>query len=227
MKTALEHCDKALQINPLLAEAYLARGNIFYDGKNRQKAKENYYRSIALDQNLASAHHCLGYFYLIAEVDIELAYASFKKAFSLNSELRTGALLLTSVIALNYPEEMQSYTAELLNLAKRQFSLNSHDFVAAHLVAYTSFLFGNHDDAKLWTNITASFDINDRFFLYNLACLYSLQGLIDSSLEAMERNLKIANTQLNFHYVRFVDPDLELVRKDPRFNELLDRYEGK
>lgn len=225
IENAMEHVEKALQIDPLLAEAHLARGYVFSCGKVFHEVKKHYTISIELDPELATAHFYLGNFYLQVKDELELAYASFERAFLRDPELQTCQMLLTTGFALGYSEELQSYATQILNLARRQFALNSHDFVAAHLVAYASYLLGNQDDAKLWTNIAASFDINDRFFLYNLACLYSLLGEIDNSLETLERWSKFKDSHDQFHYTRVVDPDLELVRKDTRFDELLARYE--
>jgi len=56
---------------------------------------------------------------------------------------------------------------------------------------------------------------------YNLACSYSLLKMADSSLSA----LKIA-IHLGYCDFAFVDkdPDLEFIRKDPRYKELISKY---
>ena len=53
---------------------------------------------------------------------------------------------------------------------------------------------------------------------YNLACGYSRLGRIESALSALERTLELGYAEV--HYLR-EDRDLDAVRKDPRFRELL------
>lgn len=59
---------------------------------------------------------------------------------------------------------------------------------------------------------------NDDVALYNLACSYSLLGMVDSSLEVLKRAIESGYDE--FDYMR-LDTDLEATRRDPRFLELL------
>lgn len=53
---ALEYCDRAIEANPNLANAYVVRG-IFYARQNRiEIALSDYNRAIELDPNLAEAY---------------------------------------------------------------------------------------------------------------------------------------------------------------------------
>lgn len=56
---------------------------------------------------------------------------------------------------------------------------------------------------------------------YNLACSYSLLNLIDPALEALQKAIELGYDE--FEYMQ-EDRDLESVRKDPRFHELLESY---
>jgi tetratricopeptide (TPR) repeat protein len=56
---------------------------------------------------------------------------------------------------------------------------------------------------------------------YNLACSYALLGMADRAFEALDRSLKLGYRYLS-HLRR--DPDLKLLRRDPRFARLLRRH---
>jgi len=53
---------------------------------------------------------------------------------------------------------------------------------------------------------------------YNLACAYSLLGRLDEAFEELKKSFDLAGAQLRQHSLQ--DPDLENMRKDPRWAEL-------
>jgi tetratricopeptide (TPR) repeat protein len=56
---------------------------------------------------------------------------------------------------------------------------------------------------------------------YNFSCSLSLLGRIDEALEELEKSFRLGYREYN-HIVS--DPDLDNLRKDRRFNELVERY---
>jgi len=61
----------------------------------------------------------------------------------------------------------------------------------------------------------------DASVFYNVACSYSLLKQMDSALEALEKALSLGYNEFKF---LMSDPDLENLRKDPRFNPLMEKY---
>ncbi len=61
-------------------------------------------------------------------------------------------------------------------------------------------------------------------FYYNLACSHSLLGQIDFALEALEKAFELGYQ--NFDHL-MKDPDLENLRKDYRFRQLLKNLSNK
>jgi tetratricopeptide (TPR) repeat protein len=57
---------------------------------------------------------------------------------------------------------------------------------------------------------------------YNLACSYAVLGMIDPAFSTLQRSL-----ELGYQYLERLrkDPDLKILRRDPRFVRLLRRYE--
>ena len=65
---------------------------------------------------------------------------------------------------------------------------------------------------------------NDPVVHYNLACSYSLLGQVDEALETLRRAIALGYRDFN-HMQR--DPDLENVRRDPRYLALLEEIVKK
>ncbi len=59
---------------------------------------------------------------------------------------------------------------------------------------------------------------------YNLACSYALLKKVDAALRALRKALELGYRDLG--YLR-QDPDLDAVRKDPRFRQMLREYEDR
>jgi len=61
---------------------------------------------------------------------------------------------------------------------------------------------------------------NDPIIHYNLACSYSLMGRIDDAIGTLERAVALGYRDCAY---LLSDPDLEGIRRDPRFQALLGR----
>ncbi len=65
---------------------------------------------------------------------------------------------------------------------------------------------------------------DDPLVHYNLACSYSLLKMAESALSALKKAIRLGYRDFAFMER---DPDLEHIRKDPRYKELLFEYAKK
>ena len=65
---------------------------------------------------------------------------------------------------------------------------------------------------------------DDPLVHYNLACSYSLLKMSDSCLMALEKTIHLGYREFDFMEE---DPDLEFIRKDPRYKKLVSRHAKK
>lgn len=221
---ALAHCDKAIRINPNIAEAYAARGYILTHRTDPRSAIENLTKAVRLVPKMADAHYYLGKFYLGVTNEPRRAVESFKTAFALDQELRTGSMLLTSLQALGNPNELKPYADQIIKLAKRRVTLNPYDKNATLAIASTLAKLGKADEARYWANVASAFDTQDGAFTYNLACAHSTLGSVEEALVQLEKTLEFGCSKVKVHFMTVTDPDLELVRKDPRFHKIIKHY---
>ncbi|MHC5079811.1 MAG: TPR end-of-group domain-containing protein [Planctomycetota bacterium] len=77
---------------------------------------------------------------------------------------------------------------------------------------------GKFAEAEAKFNEILELDPGNNIALYNLACSRSLQGDIDAAFDYLKAAIR--NGFRNFEWAR-EDPDLENLRKDPRFESLL------
>jgi len=222
---ALAASNRALQINPTLAEAYASRGYILQYGSDINVSIENFEKAISLNPKLADTYFYLGGVQVGIIGEIEKAYISFNKAFTLDQDIRSGMMLLTCLAALDYPNELKSFSNKILRLAQRRISLNAHDFGATQVVAICLHTLEKPDEARYWANVASSFDTQDARSIYNLACLQSQLGAVDECLALLGCTLELGCSKRKLDFLKTFDPDLETVRKDPRFYDLIARYE--
>ena len=221
---ALEKCNIALKLQPDLAEAFSSRGNIQLFFRNFNKARDDIEKAISISPNLAVAHFHMGQYHLNTSGGIAEAYNSYKRAFELDQNLNYGMMVETCLHGLDRPEELISIGQKILKISLRNFSLNPHDFAAIHMIAFAYNDLGETEKAKHWAKIASSFNLEDGRLTYNMACLHSVMGSIDEALSMLEKTLNLTCNELKVRFMKYTDPDLELVRQDPRFDELLERF---
>jgi tetratricopeptide (TPR) repeat protein len=64
----------------------------------------------------------------------------------------------------------------------------------------------------------------DPIVYYNLACSYSLLKMADLCLAALKKTIHLGYRDFSFMEK---DPDLQFIRQDPRYKELLTKYEQR
>lgn len=96
------------------------------------------------------------------------------------------------------------------------------DFIEALIAvgdAYTKR--GRYDDGLHIDERLVEMKPDDPVIRYNLACSYSLVKMSDPCLKALEKAFELGYNDLEFMEA---DPDLDFIKKDPRFKELLSRF---
>ena len=79
------------------------------------------------------------------------------------------------------------------------------------------------EEALEWVQEVLSNEITDSLTLYNAACFYSMAGDIEKSLDTLSRGIDAGDRDADWWRQ---DGDLDNVRNDPRFDELLQRMEA-
>ena len=105
----------------------------------------------------------------------------------------------------------------------QHLELNPDDYGAQMFVAIQLLEVGEEERAHEVAETLLSARSEDSFVLYGLGCFYSLAGNTDRALDVLEMAVDAGDRTADWWRQ---DSDLDNVRDDPRFDELLARMEA-
>jgi len=215
---ALAASQRALELDPELAEAHSSRGWALVQLKEYQAAEDQFEIAIQLDPQLFEAY----YEYARASRmrgHMEKSAELFKKATEVRPEDYDAALFLSSAYKdLHREEEWKIANANALKVTRAHLELNPDDSRALYLGAGNLIQRGEHEEALLWLEKAVSIDPNETAVLYNATCIYSMLEMEDKALDYFERT--IASGYASRAWIEN-DTDLDPIREHPRFQTAL------
>jgi serine/threonine protein kinase/Flp pilus assembly protein TadD len=218
LRKADEASHKALELGPELAEAHVARGFYLALRKQFAEARPEFETAIRLDPSLFEAR----YFYgraCMSEGTLEQAAQHFEQACQMRPDDYQSAGLLASIYnGLGRKAESIAACRRCLHVIDRHLALNPDDARALCLGAISSTMLGEADRAVEWAGRAVAMDPEEPMILYNVACVYSLQGKIERALECLEGAVKhgYAHKEWMLH-----DADLNALHDQPRYQALV------
>ena len=126
------------------------------------------------------------------------------------------------VRVLGRHEDARNAYITKLESVEKHLELNPDDWSERLFGANALLALGETERAFAWASEIRDSGTNDALILYNLACIYSMAGDVESSLELLERAIDAGDRDPAWWRQ---DTDLDNVRRDPRFDELLERME--
>lgn len=237
--------DKALELDPQLAAAYTARGQIraVYDFDTRG-ALEDLDRAVQLDPEYASIYFYRGVVYS-AQGDVERSRQEFLRAQQLEPDVLAApaAAALSLMYARRYDEAIAelrrilaladgfelargflvrtllakgAYDEALQELQGRSIqTLGSHGFLAQALA-----LAGKRDEARAELDRVLALSKQQYVSAYDVAMIYAAFREPDKTLEWLNRAVDERATALG---AVALDPLLDFLQTDPRFPALIQR----
>ena len=220
LEMAYAACQKALELDPKLAEAHLARGLAFGIGRRYEEANSAFEEAIRLQPNLADAHYFFGRT-LRQQARGQEAADQFREAHRLRPEDYQPMVFLASTLELfGSPPEVEAARAEAMRLLDQHLEFNPDDARALNLGAIMAARVGATEKGLAWMKRSLTSSPDDSNLLYNAACFYSVQGHVDDAIQclqqAMDNGWRAKDWLAN-------DPDLNPIRDDPRFKEIADQ----
>ena len=218
LKAADDASQKALLLDPDLAEAHVSRGLAISLSKRYEESENEFEMALQLDPKLYEAY----YFYARAcfqQGKLERAGELFENAAKLKPEdYQAPSMLALALDAQGRVAEATGAHRRALRAAEKHLELHPDDARALYLGATDLCQLGERARSLDWARRALAIDPEDCGILYNVACVYSLQGLIDESIDCLEKSL-----QHGFWYKRWAqhDSDLDPVRNHPRFQALM------
>ncbi|HXX99709.1 MAG TPA: tetratricopeptide repeat protein, partial [Candidatus Limnocylindrales bacterium] len=210
-------CQRALELDPNLAEALVARARVLYSQRKHEEAIALARRAIALKPDCEGAYNVLGRAYFASGHFQEAADLVEKAVEANGDDYNVYTPFLNSLERLGRFEELKRFRETEIQLLERQLELVPEDVRARSLLAADYANTDRADDAIRHIDMTVALRPNDSNILYNAACTYCLLGKKAEALDLIRRAL--ASGYSNFDWPH-QDPDLEPLHADPEFLKL-------
>lgn len=210
---------RALDIDPGLAEAHASRGVALSAAGLLEEADAAFEQALADDPylyeaNYLYARHCF------ATRRLERAEELFERAAEIYPEDCQAPLLVAQVHAsLGRHEEATSARLRGLALAEERLRRNPDEVRTRYLGANALVALGEREQGLAWARAARALDPDDPMLLYNLGCIHSLAGDTAEAIGCLEEAVRAGLTQKGWF---LNDGDLDLLREEPRFRELVD-----
>jgi serine/threonine protein kinase/Flp pilus assembly protein TadD len=208
---------KALDLEPDLAEAHLARGIAVSLTKKFDEADKEFETAMRLDPKLYEA----AYFYgraLKAQGRNAEAAKMFERASLLRPEDFLAPVFLAGVLDdLGLKAEAEAAAQRSLKLVEERLELNPDDARATNLGAAILAKAGDRDRAVDYIQRSLAIDSEDSQMLYNIACSYALIGMPEEALSSLETAV---DKGFGFKDWLEHDTDLDSIRAMPRFQAI-------
>lgn len=208
---------KALELEPDLAEAHVARGLAVSLSKRFREAEAEFETAMKLDPKLFEASYWFGRA-LLAEGRFQEAAKMFERASALRPEdYQAPNFLAQAYNSLDMKDEGVAANKRSIRLMEERLALNPADARASNLLAATYANFGDVEKAMDYAERSLAIDPDDAMLLYNVACTYALLGKKDDAISCLEKAV-----DKGFGHKEWLehDPDLIPLRDDPRFQTI-------
>ena len=218
LKAAEEASRRALLLDPELAEAHVARGLALSLSKRFDDAQMEFETATRLDPKLFETY----YFYArtcFQNGRLEEAAHLFARAEEVNPDDYQSPNMLGMVYSgMGRKSDAEAAYRRAMLAAEKHLELHPDDARALYLGATALSRLGERARSLDWAARALAIDPEDCGILYNVACVYSLQGKIDDAVNCLEKAVVRA-----YWYRRWAqhDSDLDNLRGDPRFQDLM------
>jgi non-specific serine/threonine protein kinase len=215
---ALEASQRALELDPELAEAHAAHGLAVALNKQYEEAEREFETAIRLNPKLFEAY----YFYAricFIQGKKEKSAGLFEKACEVSPDDHQAPMMLGFILkAMNLHEKGEAAYRRGLKNVERHLEANPDDSRALYLGSSALIDLGEHAKGLQWSMRAVSVDPDDSYILYGVVCNYCRLGEIDEAIYYLEKAVKAG-----FAHKEWIenDTDLDPIRDDPRFQALL------
>ena len=224
LDVALAASHRALELEPHLPEAHVARGNLLFVQGQREDAFAAFEEAIRLNPASYEAH----YFFardLFSAGRAEQAIAYYEAAERLRpEEYQAPCMLGGALFSLGRMEQARAASARALHSIDARLTVEPDDSRALHLGAVLAARLGDRDRALAYVARALQLRPDEFATAYNVACAYTVLGMRDEALDMLDRAVSTGRGDLGWiaH-----DPDFDALRQEPRFGAIIGRLRDK
>ena len=216
--------QRALELDPNLAEAHASRGLAFLISEEFEAAETEFNKALALNPRLFQAYYYYGRT-RFHQGDLEMAADLFRKAAEVEpADYQSRCLRIQILRGTGRMEQAVAEARDAVRVLEKHLEWNPDDARALHLGAGSLIVLGDKERATRWLKRALEIDPDDSVLLYNVACHFATLGEIEESIGFLTRATE--HGTVSAAWMRN-DADLAALRGDARFQALLKQLEEK
>ena len=216
----LAEAERALSLNPELAEAHAVRARILSEEQRHKEASKEIEAALRLDPESHEVNKCAAVL-RFRQQRLEEAIHYFEKAVALEEmDFASAGLLITCYTAVGDREAAKRAAQIALTRAEKVLAQDPNNGSAMGHGSDALAVLGQGERAKEWMGRALLIDPENLAMRYNLVCaLANHLNDKEAALEMLGPALEKMGTGLINHSK--IDPDLDPLREHPRFKAML------
>jgi adenylate cyclase len=216
----LATAEKALAIDPRLAEAHAAQGIALALGGNRAAAAVALGQALALNPDCHEANRFYAEF-CVTDGHFDLAAKYFVRAMEIKpTDYGSPAMLVSVLRSDGRIDEAKTYGRVAVRKAEEELQRHPENANCACLAATVLAFLGENERALAWLAQSIATDPGDTHIQYNAACTYAQLGEVDRAMDLLEAWAPHVGSDMKLWFMN--DADLESIRDHPRYQKLIE-----
>jgi len=217
---AVPAAERAIEINPGLAEAHCVKARYLEDEGRAEEAEKQVRTALRLDPESWEVNREAARM-LFRHSHIREAIHHFEKAASLmDTDWNSPMMLVTCYKSIGDDEKMRKAARTGGERAERAIAQDATNGSALASGAICFALLGETERSREWIQRALLLDPDNLNMRYNVACSFALGGDTDQTIDTLEPWFEAVNSATRIRHAE-ADPDLDSIRDDPRFKEMI------
>ncbi len=217
--------ERAMTLDPACAEAHAALGNALVNAGRRDEAIQEIETALKLDAESYETNAVAGRVYYYARKLVESARCFAVMAEQAQADFSPFGMLASCYLALGDREAAKAASRTSLERVEK---LLAYDRINGHAMAYAAdalAVLGEGDRAREWMKRALLIDPENMMMRYNFGCALCVN--LNDADGAIEMLRPVLESRARFVVAAASDPDLDPIRDDPRFREIMAEGEAR
>lgn len=217
----LPAAEKAIAINPKIAESHCVMAQVFAEQGDREEANREVAEALRLDPESWEVNREAAKI-KFRQGALREAVPLYQKAAALMpTDWHSAMMLTTSYQSLGDEEAVQQSARMTIERAEKAISKDPANTQALAGGANALAILGEEARARDWIDRALLLDPDNTLTRYNLACALALRLKdTEKAIKVLEPYFEQENSPAQIKHME-VDPDIDPIREHPRYKELL------